>query len=192
MAPDPTSDIFRGVCAPFLWCLFPIGLMRLNTVRCFCPFTYTQTNLTRDEILQNHLSFFNTFNIPKNQDQFDLPWLYWIPKLHKKPYKQRCVAGFSKCSTEPLSLFPTKLLTAIKESLLLYFPEVVSIRSGFARSLKKTLRKFKVPWFFYKIDIKTILNSLLLIVFLNESGIRKYKVLELGETRYIFCEKPFW
>ena len=49
--------------------------------------TYTRTNLTRDEILQNHLSVLNTFDIPKNQDQFDLPYLYWIPKLHKNPYK---------------------------------------------------------------------------------------------------------
>ena len=45
--------------------------------------TYTPSNLTKDEILQNHLSVLNTFNIPKNQDQFELPYLYWIPKLHK-------------------------------------------------------------------------------------------------------------
>jgi hypothetical protein len=49
--------------------------------------TYTQNNRTRDEILLNHLSVLNTFNIPKNQDQFELPYLYWIPKLHKNPYK---------------------------------------------------------------------------------------------------------
>jgi hypothetical protein len=28
--------------------------------------TYTRTNLTKDEILQNHFSVLNTFNIPKN------------------------------------------------------------------------------------------------------------------------------
>jgi hypothetical protein len=43
---------------------------------------YTQTNLTKDEILQNHLSVLDTFNIPKAQDQFELPYLHWIPKLH--------------------------------------------------------------------------------------------------------------
>jgi hypothetical protein len=79
--------------------------------------TYTRTNLTKDEILQNHLTVLNTFNFPKNEDQFDLPYLYWIPKLHKNPYKQRYIAGSSKCSTKPLSLLLTKLLTAIKESL---------------------------------------------------------------------------
>jgi hypothetical protein len=90
--------------------------------------TYTRTNFTKDEILQNHLSVLNTFNIPKNQDQFDLPYLYWIPKLHKNPYKQRCIAGSSKCSTKQLSLLLTKLLTAMKESLQRYCSTAYSRR----------------------------------------------------------------
>jgi hypothetical protein len=40
MAPDPTFDIFRGPCTPILWFVFPIGPMRLNTVRCFCHFIF--------------------------------------------------------------------------------------------------------------------------------------------------------
>jgi hypothetical protein len=79
--------------------------------------TYTRANFTKDEILQNYLSVLNAFDIPKNQDQFNLPYLYWIPKLHKNPYKQRYIAGSSKYSTKILSLLLTKLLTAIKESL---------------------------------------------------------------------------
>jgi hypothetical protein len=38
MAPDPTSDIFRDLCTPILWFVFPTGLMRLITVRYFCHF----------------------------------------------------------------------------------------------------------------------------------------------------------
>jgi hypothetical protein len=75
--------------------------------------TYTRTNVTKDEIS----SVLNTFNIPKNKDQFDLPHHYWIPKLHKNLYKQRYIAYSSKCSTKPLSLLLNKPLTAIKESL---------------------------------------------------------------------------
>jgi hypothetical protein len=41
MAPDPTSDIFRDPCTPIIWFVFPIGLMRLITVRYFCHFIYT-------------------------------------------------------------------------------------------------------------------------------------------------------
>jgi hypothetical protein len=38
MAPDPTSDIFRGPCTPILWFVFPISLMRLITDRYFLSF----------------------------------------------------------------------------------------------------------------------------------------------------------
>jgi hypothetical protein len=38
MAPDCTSDIYIGPCAPILWFVFPIGFMRLITVRYFCHF----------------------------------------------------------------------------------------------------------------------------------------------------------
>jgi hypothetical protein len=38
MAPDPTPDIFRGLCTSILWFVFPIGLMRLITVCYFCHF----------------------------------------------------------------------------------------------------------------------------------------------------------
>ena len=35
-------------------------------------------------------------------EDYDLPLLYWILKLHKCPYKQRFIAGSTKCSTKPL------------------------------------------------------------------------------------------
>jgi hypothetical protein len=75
---------------------------------------YTPSNFTKDEILQNHLSVLNTLNIHKNQVQFELPYLYWILNFHKISYEQRFIAGSSKCSTKPLSLRLTKLLTAIR------------------------------------------------------------------------------
>jgi hypothetical protein len=40
MAPDPTSDIFRGPCRPILWFVFPIRLMKLITDRYFCHSIY--------------------------------------------------------------------------------------------------------------------------------------------------------
>jgi hypothetical protein len=38
--------------------------------------------------------------ITSNQDHFDLPYLYWISKLHKNPYKRRYIAGSSKESLQ--------------------------------------------------------------------------------------------
>ena len=83
--------------------------------------TYTPTALSKDEILQNHASVLNTFDIPVNgTKEYELPYLSWIPKLHKTPYKQRYIAGSSKCSTKPLSLLLTKILTAVKKQLQTY------------------------------------------------------------------------
>jgi hypothetical protein len=67
--------------------------------------------ITKDEILQNHLSVLNTIDIPKNKDQFDLPYLYWIPKLHKNHYKDTLLVPVNAL------LSHYRRLTAIKESL---------------------------------------------------------------------------
>ena len=50
----------------------------------------------------------------------DLPSLYWIPKLHKDPYKQRYIAGSTKCSTKPLSKLLTSILSTVKDGLKKY------------------------------------------------------------------------
>ena len=61
--------------------------------------------------------------------KIDLPLLYWIPKLHKDPYKQRFIAGSSSCSTKPLSKLLTSILTTIKDGLQKYC-DIVYSRSG--------------------------------------------------------------
>jgi hypothetical protein len=50
-------------------------------------------------------------------NEFELPYFYWVPKLHKNPYKHRYIAGSSKFATKPLSLLLTNILTAVKEKL---------------------------------------------------------------------------
>ena len=47
----------------------------------------------------------------ENQDRF--PVLYWLPKLHKKPYKARFIANSSSCTTTELSKLLTSCLTAV-------------------------------------------------------------------------------
>ena len=49
--------------------------------------------------------------------------------MHKNPYKHRLIAGSSKCSTKPLSILLTKLLTHIKQGLQKYCETAYS-RSG--------------------------------------------------------------
>jgi hypothetical protein len=49
---------------------------------------------SKDKIFQNHASILNTLDIPGHvKDGYKLPYVYWIPKLHKRPYKQRYFAG---------------------------------------------------------------------------------------------------
>jgi hypothetical protein len=42
---------------------------------------------------------------------------YWIPTLHKCPFKQGYIAGFSKCSTKHLSKLLTCIASAVKIGL---------------------------------------------------------------------------
>ena len=88
--------------------------------------TYTRTDLSKEEILANHRSVLQSFDINVKEVDLDLPSLYWIPKLHKNPYKERYIAGSSNCSTKPLSVLLTKILTVIKGGLQSYCEKVYS------------------------------------------------------------------
>ena len=66
--------------------------------------TYKPTSFDKDEILANHRSFMTSLSSPSGKESEDLPYLYWIPKLHKTPYKERYIAGSSTCSTKELSI----------------------------------------------------------------------------------------
>jgi hypothetical protein len=76
--------------------------------------------LTKDEILDIHRSILCSFGISTKDEELDLPSLYWIPKLHKCPFKQRYIGGSAKCSTKPLSKLLTCILSAVKTGLQSY------------------------------------------------------------------------
>ena len=48
---------------------------------------HTPTTITKEEILDNHRSVICSFGISIKDEELDLPSLYWIPKLHKGPFK---------------------------------------------------------------------------------------------------------
>ena len=75
--------------------------------------TYNLTAMPKDELLQNHHSVMLTFGISLPEEDIDLSKLYWSPKLHKNPYKQRYIVDSAKCSTKPLSKILTRILTAV-------------------------------------------------------------------------------
>mgnify|MGYP001355262276 CR=1 FL=1 len=46
--------------------------------------------------------------------------MYWIPKLHKKPYKERFISNSRSCTTTKLSILLTSCLAKIKDHVELY------------------------------------------------------------------------
>jgi hypothetical protein len=65
-----------------------------------------------DSLLSRHKRFMKANSI---EEADYIPFLYWIPKMHKKPYsKQRYIAASARCSTKPLSAILTKCLKLIE------------------------------------------------------------------------------
>ena len=92
-------------------------------------------------------------------EELDLPYIYWIPKMHKNPYKHRFIAGSSKFSTKPLSILLTKLLTYIKQGLQKYCETTYS-RSGvnemwILKNSKELLEHLQSPNFNHITSIKS-------------------------------------
>ena len=54
------------------------------------------------------------FGVFVDEDHSKPPTLYWLPKIHKRPYKSRFIANSSSCTTTELSILLTSCLTAIK------------------------------------------------------------------------------
>ena len=50
--------------------------------------------------------------------------MYWLPKLHKRPYKARFIANSSSCITTELSKLLTLCLTAVKNHVIRYCEKV--------------------------------------------------------------------
>ena len=79
-----------------------------------------ETNDCHKAFYQNPIHFIISVGLEVSEEDPNLPYLYWTPKLHKFPYKHRFIAGSSKCTTKDLSCFLTKLLSTIKDGLLRY------------------------------------------------------------------------
>ena len=75
----------------------------------------------------NHLALKYSVCVKERQDR--LPTMYWLPKLHKTPYKARFIANSSSCTTTELSKLLTSCLTAVKNHVIRYCEKVYE-RSG--------------------------------------------------------------
>ena len=80
---------------------------------------YVPADLTKDKLLQRHIDSLTKSNI--KIDKIDLPTFYWLPQLHKNPYKSHFISNSSHCSTTILSKHITSALTAaVKDHAIKY------------------------------------------------------------------------
>ena len=98
----------------------------------------------KKSIINNHI-FHNatSFAVSVNGDQEGLPTFYWLPKLHKKPYKARFIANFSSCTTTELSKLLTSCLTTIKKHVIKYCEKVYERAGKTYQNSCEVLNKLK-------------------------------------------------
>ena len=70
----------------------------LNSTKTYEETTYEKTVINSHS---NELPYKFAVNVKERQDK--LPTMYWLPKLHKRPYKARFIANSSSCTTTLLS-----------------------------------------------------------------------------------------
>ena len=161
------------------------------------------------EVLDNHKSVLTSFGIQANSEELDLPYIYWIPKMHKNPYKHKFIVGSSKCLTKPLSILLTKLLTHIKQGLQKYCETGCSKsrvnQMWILKNSKELLDHLKSPnfnlitniksWFstlyttIHHQKLKSMLATIIRNSLLHKNGNRRYKYLVLGHEGPYFVKE---
>ena len=65
---------------------------------------YEGTSIDEKSVVYSHSNEIpNTFAVDVMERRDRLPTMYWLPKLHKRPYKARFIANSSSCTTTELS-----------------------------------------------------------------------------------------
>ena len=123
--------------------------------------------------------------------------LYWLPKLHKRPYKARFFANSSSCTTTVLPKLLTSCLTAVKKHWIRYYDTVYE-RDGinYFWSIKnsndvlnkfksKNFQAFKLSTYDFSTLYTTLLHHLIkdkFIYLINRKFIRE-------NTKYLACNE---
>ena len=70
--------------------------------------TYEHNRLYETSIVDRHRCYMAAkFGLFVDEDHSKLPTIYWLPKLHKQPYKSRFIANSSSYTTTELSILLT-------------------------------------------------------------------------------------
>ena len=78
--------------------------------------TYVQIKMEVSSIVERHHNYMKR-KIGLKDVPDSLPFIYWIPKMHKKPHsKQRYIAASYSCTTKPVSALLTKCFEVIEKT----------------------------------------------------------------------------
>ena len=78
-----------------------------------------ETSIDEKSVVYSHSNEIpNKFAVDVKERQDRLSTMYWLPKLHKRPYKAWFIANSSSCTTTELSKLLTSCLTAIKDKVI--------------------------------------------------------------------------
>ena len=75
--------------------------------------TYVKVQQSTQSVIDVHKTKMEQWKIHLSEEQSRLPFMYWIPKMHKHPSKQRFIAASACCSTKEVSATITKCLKQI-------------------------------------------------------------------------------
>ena len=78
--------------------------------------TFQATTSTETQIIDDHI--ISTTELKATSNHRNVPTMYWLPKLHKNPFKFRFISASSKCSTTRISVLLTSALTTIKNLVI--------------------------------------------------------------------------
>ena len=133
--------VFVLRCFLFLWVL-GMGYVILLWHSLSLPYNYYKETSTDEKTVvnshSNDLPYKFAVNVKERQDK--LPTMYWLPKLHKRPYiKARFIASSSSCTTAELSKLLTSCFTAVKTLVIRYYGTVYKrSRKNMFWSIKKS------------------------------------------------------
>ena len=114
----------------------------INTTNISPNSTYIPSTDSFHEILKSHCKFIESVGLEMSEEDENLPYLYWTPKLHKVPFKHRFIASSSKCTTKDLSC----LLTTVKDGLIRYNNTKTSHNGVNSMWIVKTPQACCHPW----------------------------------------------
>ena len=86
---------------------------------------YKETSTDEKTVVNSHLNELPLkFSVGVKERQDILHTMYWLPKLHKRPYKARFIVNSKSGTTTELSELLTSCLTAVKSRVIRYYETV--------------------------------------------------------------------